>query len=382
MESCADETIWRRRRRAASVEAVTNELAARIGARTLELIDIASPSCGEQAIIAHIAGLLSAAPLELHELGDECLLAGPLVRGERPLVILGGHVDTVPAQGNIPGNLDSNFVRGLGAADMKGAVAVMIELALAGVGASDEARGLDYAFLFFSREELPASESSLTPLLAAQPGLRKADLAVMMEPTANRVQAGCLGNCGAKWTFTGRSGHSARPWLADNAIERLGQGIAAIAALEPVEHNFDGLMFREVFSVTGVAGGIAHNVIPGEASAHVNYRFPPGISLTDAEARLRELCEPFGAIEIDSTSPSGAVRLDGALTQRLIELVGEPVEPKQAWTPVAEFDAAGIAAVNFGPGDPVDAHCVDENVSTAALGRSYELIEALSAGAN
>ncbi len=361
---------------------MTNELAARIGARTLELINIASPSCGEQAIIAHIAGLLSAAPLELHELGDECLLAGPLVLGKRPLVILGGHVDTVPAQGNIPGSLDSDFVRGLGAADMKGAVAVMIELALAGVGASDEARGLDYAFLFFSREELPASESSLTPLLAAHPGLRKAELAVMMEPTANRVQAGCLGNCGAKWTFTGRSGHSARPWLADNAIERLGQGIAAIAALEPVEHDFGGLVFREVMSVTKVAGGIAHNVIPSEASAHVNYRFPPGISLSDAEARLRELCEPFGAIEIESTSPSGAVRLDDPLTQRLIELVGEPVEPKQAWTPVAEFDAVGIAAVNFGPGDPADAHSVDENVSTAALARSYELLEALSAGAN
>jgi len=366
--------------RRASVEAVTNELAARIGARTLELIDIASPSRGEQAIIAHIAGLLSAAPLELHELGDDCLLAGPLVRGERPLVILGGHVDTVPAQGNIPGSLDSDFVRGLGAADMKGAVAVMIELALAGVGASDEARGLDYAFLFFSREELPASESSLTPLLAAQRGLRKAELAVMMEPTANVVQAGCLGNCGATWTFSGRSGHSARPWLAENAIERLGEGIAAIAALEPVEHEFDGLIFREVISLTSVSGGIARNVIPAEATAYLNYRFPPGVSLSDAEARLRSICEPYGAIEIESSSPSGAVRIGSPLAKHLIEIVGAPVEPKQAWTPVAEFEAVGIAAINFGPGSPSSAHAVDESVTLDALAASYRALERLASG--
>ena len=54
-----------------------------------------------------------------------------------------------------------------------------------------------------------------------------------MEPTDNVVQAGCLGNVNATWTFHGRSGHSARPWLADNAIERAAAGIAALAAHGP-----------------------------------------------------------------------------------------------------------------------------------------------------
>ena len=48
-----------------------------------------------------------------------------------------------------------------------------------------------------------------------------------MEPTANAIQRGCLGNLNATWTFRGRSGHSARPWLADNAIHRAAAGIAA-----------------------------------------------------------------------------------------------------------------------------------------------------------
>ena len=59
---------------------------------------------------------------------------------------------------------------------------------------------------------------------------------------------------------------------------------------------------------------------------------------------------------------------------------GAPLEPKQAWTPVAEFAAAGIEAVNLGPGDPAFAHRRDERVSTAALTRAYEILEAFLCG--
>jgi len=357
---------------------VSDELASRIGARALELIDIASPSRGEQAIAEHVSSVLTAGGVEVRELGDCCLAAGTEVRADRPFVLLGGHLDTVPAQGNIPGSIDATDVHGLGASDMKGSLAVMVELALAGVGLAADDRCVDFGFLFFSREELPANESSLTPLLAANESLRTADLAVMMEPTANVIQAGCLGNCGADWTFRGRSGHSARPWLADNAIDRLAEGLTAIASLAPVDHEIEGLTFREVISVTSVQGGIARNVIPAEATAYLNYRFPPGMSLGDAEMRLRSICEPFGAIEIESSSPSGAVRLDSPVAARLVEIVGAPIEPKQAWTPVAEFDAAGIAALNFGPGAPSAAHAVDESVSLEALAYSYLALERLA----
>jgi succinyl-diaminopimelate desuccinylase len=366
----------------ASVGLVSDSLGEQIGARTLELIDIASPSRGEQALADHVKTVLSKGGVEATGLGDNCLIAGIRRRAERPLVLLAGHLDTVPAQGNIPGSIDASRVHGLGASDMKGSLAVMIELALAGIGINRSSSALDLGFLFFSREELPASESSLTPLLAAHPELQEVELVLMMEPTANVVQAGCLGNCGATWTFSGRSGHSARPWLAENAIERLAEGVAAIAALEPIDHNFDGLSFKEVISVTSVAAGIARNVIPGEATAYVNYRFPPGMSLADAEARIRMICEPFGSIEIEGSSPSGVVRTDDPLTTRLVEITGLPIEPKQAWTPVAEFESAGIAAVNFGPGHPAAAHAVDEAVDLDALAFSYRSLEQLASGAS
>ena len=91
---------------------------------------------------------------------------------------------------------------------MKGALAVMIELVLA-------RRAVRGAVLPAARS-CPSTESALTPLLERAP--LDDDFVVVMEPTDNELHAGCVGNINATWTFRGRSGHSARPWQADNAI--------------------------------------------------------------------------------------------------------------------------------------------------------------------
>jgi succinyl-diaminopimelate desuccinylase len=348
-------------------------LADRLAARTLELVDVPSESRDEAAVAAHVLSLLRAGGVDARDAGDTCVLAGASARAERPLVLLAGHFDTVPAQGNRPGRRDAGAVHGLGAADMKGALAVMVELALARPAAD-----VDLGYVFFGREELAVTESALAPLLEREPGLRDADLVVVMEPTANAVHAGCLGNVNATWTFRGRSGHSARPWLADNAIHRAAAGIHALAQVEPAPVDFDGLRFVEVVSVTRIAGGIAGNVIPDEAVAHVNYRYAPGRSPADAEEWLRELCEPFGTLTIDGNAPSAPVATANPLAQRLIGAGDLAVEAKQAWTPVAEFAAAGIDAVNFGPGDPAQAHTRGEQVRVDALVRCYETIAAFA----
>jgi succinyl-diaminopimelate desuccinylase len=332
-------------------------LGARLADRTLELIDIPSESRDEARLAAHVAGVLGAAGVR--DLGDTCLLAGP---SDAPL-LLAGHLDTVPAQDNRPGRIDGDRVYGLGAADMKGALAVMIELALAGA---------PYRCLFFGREELPMSESALTPLLAREP--LDAELVVMMEPTACELHAGCLGNVNATWTFRGRSGHSARPWTAENAIERAAAGVVALAARPPEPVEFDGLAFVEVASVTRIAGGIAANVIPDRVDCHVNFRYAPGRSAAEAEARLAELCAGHGELTVDSNAPSGPVAT-GACVDALVATGDLVRAPKQAWTPVAEFGLAGLPAVNFGPGEPAQAHRRDESVGIAALARAYEVLE-------
>ena len=334
-----------------------SELGDRLAARTLELVDIPSESRDEAALAAHVAGLVDAT-----DLGDTCLL----VRRGAP-VLLAGHLDTVPGQGNLPGQIDGERVRGLGASDMKGALAVMVELARAGA---------PFDCLFFGREELPAADSALARRLERE--RLGYELVVMMEPTANELHAGCLGNVNATWTFHGRSGHSARPWHADNAIHAAARGIVALAQERREEHTFDGLSFYEVASVTQIRGGIAQNVIPDRVDCHVNYRFAPGRSSASAEARLRELC-PGGELTIDSLAPSGPVATSNPRARALIAAGSLLVAPKQAWTPVAEFGQAGLDAVNFGPGEPALAHARDESVEIAALVRSYRVLEAFGA---
>jgi succinyl-diaminopimelate desuccinylase len=337
------------------------ELSERLAARTLELVDIASESRGEAQIAAHVAEVLRAGGAHVRDLGDSCLLAGPGAP-----VLLAGHLDTVPAQGNRPGSRDGERVHGLGASDMKGAVAVMIELALAGAA---------FDCLLFGREELPMADSALTPLLAREP--IRAELVVMMEPTDNAIHAGCLGNVNATWIFHGRAGHSARPWDGDNAIHRAAAAIAAFADREPEPHEFDGLTFREVASVTRVAGGIADNVIPDRVEAHINYRYAPGRTPGGAEARLLELTGGVGELVVTSNSPSGRVPEGNPHVERLKATL--PVAPKQAWTPVAEFGAAGLDAINFGPGEPAQAHRSDESVRIDALVRAYRVLEEFAA---
>ena len=84
--------------------------------------------------------------------------------------------------------------------------------------------------------------------------MHEAGLAVLLEPTDLTIQAGCVGNLSARVTFHGVSGHSARPWLADNALHRAIDGFSRVAAHERREAVIDGLPFYEVVSVTRLEG--------------------------------------------------------------------------------------------------------------------------------
>lgn len=352
-------------------------LAERLASLTLELVDCPSESRHEDAAVALARRHLEAAGVPVRDAGDTCLIAGTAVRGDRPLILLAGHLDTVPAQGNLPGRIADGAVHGLGSSDMKGACAVMIELLRDGVHAAPD-RACDLGVVLFGREELPFAESALTPLLAREAALHRADLAVVMEPTANGVQGGCLGNLNATWVFHGTAAHSARPWLGDNAIHRAADGVARLAALPVRRHRFDGLEYAECVSVTRIGGGVADNVVPDRVEAHVNYRYPPGVKPTAAEERLRSWCAADRSeLVVVGNAPSGAVATDGPLARALIARSGREVTPKQAWTPVAEFGLAGIPAVNYGPGDPHYAHKRDEQVAIDALVESYETLAAL-----
>lgn len=339
--------------------------------RALELVNVPSESRHEAELTRAIE---AAIPLEPVLADGESLLYAK--RAGRPLVLLAGHTDTVPAQGNLPGRIEDGAVVGLGASDMKGGLAVMVELAR---WAADAELAYDVAFLFFPREELGPAENPLPALFERAPLVDDAELVICLEPTDNTLQLGCLGNLNARVVFAGRSAHSARPWLGANAIELAVEGLRPVVGLDPRDVTIEGLLFREVLSVTQIAGGIATNVIPARAEAVLNFRYAPDRTPPDAEARVRELVGRD--VEILSNSPPAHVPgLDAPLVSALRAAGGFDVEPKQAWTNVADFAARGLDAVNLGPGATRYAHAADERVDVAELERTYEALRRFLAG--
>ncbi len=334
-----------------------------LATRTLELVNIPSVSRDEAAALAYVRAVV---PLSLRHESEGALLYAAERRG-RPLVLFAGHVDTVPEQDNLPGRIEDGAVVGLGASDMKGGVAVMIELAREPPADCE----LDTAFLFFAREEVAIEESPLPEVFAAAPLVREANLVVVLEPTDNTLHLGCVGSISAQVEFRGRSAHSARPWQGENAIAKAVEALGAIVFLPPVEVEVEGLVFREVLTATGIEGGIADNVVPDLVHCRLNYRYAPGRTPGQAEERLRELVP---GVEILTNSPSAAVPADSALLDRLQAAGDFERHPKQAWTPVAQFSAEGLDAVNLGPGATRYAHQRDERIEIAELERAYDAL--------
>ena len=343
----------------------------RLATRTLELVDIASESRHEAAIREHLLDLVPSSLVRAYG-EDEAFLFLPKHRSEAPLVVLVGHYDTVPAQGNHPGRIADGAVHGLGASDMKGGVAVAIEIVRD--LAADRAGPYDIGLLLFGREELSVEHDPLPALFARCEPVHESSLAIVLEPTVGQIHAGCLGNLIAELVFHGTSGHSARPWLADNAIAWAVQGLAGLVALPRREAVVGGLTFLESVSVTRIAAGIADNVIPDRAVATLSFRYAPDRTPEDAERHLGSLVPEHASLELRSNSPAARVVRDSSLVDALLAAGARGIEPKQAWTNVADFTARGLDAVNFGPGDPAFAHRRDEKVEIAALVHAYETL--------
>ncbi len=353
-------------------------LADRLAARTLELVNIPSESGQEEHIREH---LLTLVPPELSAeyAEDEAFFFLPERRADAPLVVLAGHYDTVPAQANIPGRIERGAVHGLGASDMKGGVAVALELMRDLVG--ETSRPYDVALLLFGREELPPEHNPLPALFEGSSAIHEAALAILLEPTDGKVHAGCLGHMSARLSFRGVSGHSARPWQADNAIERAIDGLTPVLEHEPRNASVGGLTFKEVLSVTRFEAGIADNVIPALAVATVSFRYAPDRTRASARSYLEELVGYRAEIEITGDSPPGEVVVANPLVDALVSAGALGIEPKQAWTNVADFTTRGLDAINFGPGQTERAHRRDELVEIAGLVHAYETLQRLLTGA-
>jgi succinyl-diaminopimelate desuccinylase len=322
---------------------------------TEDLVNIESVSGNEQAIADAVeAALGGLGHLEVQRFGNTIVARTRHGHAER--VVIAGHIDTVPLNGNLPARRDEHALHGLGSCDMKGGVAIALRLA-----ATMPRTNRDVTYLFYECEEVEAERNGLQLLSQSHADLLQADFAILMEPSDGVVEAGCQGTLRVDVRAKGVRAHSARSWTGVNAIHGAGDVLARLNAYEPRRPVIDGLEYHEGLNAVFISGGVAGNVLPDECVVSVNYRFAPDRSVDEAYAHMREVFDGFD-LELSDSAPAAMPGLSVPAAAAFVEAVGGRANPKFGWTDVARFSALGIPAVNFGPGDPHLAHKQDEFV--------------------
>jgi succinyl-diaminopimelate desuccinylase len=335
------------------------------------------------AVVARYTAL--GAPVE--RIGHSVVIGAPGPRwrgrdgGDRPLVLLVGHLDVVPPTDDdraprLETRGGTEVVVARGASDMKaGNVLAMRAFEDPALRAASP---YDLALVLYAGEEGPAETNELRDLLAAVPWLTQADLAVVLEPTDGDVQLGCLGSLQAELVFRGQQAHSARPWHGRNALTMAGAFLAELDRDHVRDVEVDGIAYRDVWSATqawtqGLGPGETvratpvRNIIPGTFTVNLNLRFAPSRSTAAAEQELRDRVGDRAEVAIVDRAPAAPPGLDDPLVRRFVAAVDAPVTAKQAWTDVARFAEVGVPALNYGPGLTSQAHQRGEFVPIDAM---------------
>ena len=355
------------------------DLSAALVDLTRALCDVPSVSGEEQALADAVETALRAcAHLEVLRDGDTVVARTRLGRLSR--VVIAGHLDTVPIAGNLPSRLQhaesgvagDDELWGRGTVDMKGGVAVALSLASRLV-----APARDVTWVFYDNEEVEASRNGLGRVLRNHPEWLAGDFAVLGEPTVAGIEGGCNGTLRVEVRVPGVAAHSARAWTGVNAIHGAGEVLRRLTAYTPQEREVDALTYREGMNAVGIRGGVAGNVIPDECVVTVNFRFAPDRSIAQAEAHVRELFAGFEVTVVDAAAgarPGLDAPIAADFVAAVASLTGRAPAPKYGWTDVARFSELGVPAVNFGPGDPLLAHKVDERCPVWHLDVCHEAL--------
>ena len=339
----------------------------------LALVAIGSVSRSESAIAHYVEeALRNVSTLDVERVGDNVVARTTGHHSTR--VIVAGHLDTVPGDSSAAYVADG-VLFGVGACDMKGSLAVMLDLAQ-----SSKSRSVELTWVFYAREEIARSESGLSEVFELRPDLLAGDLAVVAEPTGGVVEAGCQGSMRVEITLRGRRAHTARPFTGVNAIHRLGTLIERVAQYQPRTCVLDGVAYVEQLQVVSVSGGVAANVVPDEARVVLNHRVAPDRDAATAEEALRDLLDGLlvegDDFRVIDFAPPAPPSLHDERLQRLVALTGESARGKVGWTDVGTFMERGVPATNFGAGDPLLAHRSDEFVTSAELDEFARVLEA------
>ncbi len=339
-----------------------------LGKLTLDLVNISSVSKDEKSIADSIETALEEySHLKLTRVNNS--LVAQTNFGNKQRVVIAGHIDTVPANNNFPGQINNSEVTGLGSVDMKSGIAVALKLA-----SEITSSKFDITYLFYESEEIETKFNGLELITKQQKDLLNCDFAILMEPTNGILEVGCQGSLRFEVSASGKRSHSARWWNGDNAIHKTNKILEILNNYKSREPEIDGYKFREGLQAVKINGGIAGNVVPDSVSVSINHRFAPDTSIDQATTNMKNLFKDFNFQLVDAANaaPTG---LANPVIKEFAESIGKNIAPKFGWTDVARFASAGIPAINFGPGDPNLAHHPDEKVSIMQINDVYDSLK-------
>ena len=334
---------------------------------------------GEAAVAGALADTLSqwgfAVNLEECAPGRPNLVAriGPL---DAPALMFAGHLDTVGVEAMthepFSGASIAGRIFGRGSADMKSGVAAMCAAALRASDACGSGARRQIIIAAVADEEY----ESLGMRALLDSGVH-AEFAILTEPTRLAV---CPAHRGFVWTeieFVGRAAHGSRYDIGVDAIRHAGLVLAELDLLETgaLHSHIHPLLGRASLHASKISGGSGMSTYPDRCTLAIERRTIPGET---AEQTVEEILDACARVKQRHPELSASVRLlasqlpsdvasDAPVVrslERALKVAGMEtrIEGLSAWTDAALLNAAGIPAINFGPGDIALAHAAEEYV--------------------
>lgn len=313
-------------------------------------------------------------------------------------VILSGHVDVVPVEGQewtsdpFTMRRQDNLLFGRGACDMKGFVA-------AAMASAEYYAGLDLEkpvhFAFTYDEEVGCLGARVLIDRMIADGFRPA-ICIVGEPTNMRIIEAHKGACHYTTEFRGVEGHSSQPSLGVNALEfasrfvsRLMDVRQELPAMAPKDSPFDPPYSTS--SICGLHSGVAHNVIPNKAAVEWEMRVVQESDRVFLRAAMQDYVDSVLLPEMKAASPKANIvetlccEFEGLMLQadseavRVVqELTGANSTDVVAFgTEAGFFQRAGVSTVVCGPGSIAQAHKPDEFIAIDQLEACLELMQRL-----
>jgi len=255
------------------------------------------------ALMTWVQDLLAGAGIAVQVLpdasGGKANLFATIGPGDRPGVMLSGHTDVVPVDGQVWTQppfvltLSEGRFYGRGAADMKGSIAAFVAAA-ARIAPKLGGKG-SISLLITGDEEGPAINGTVRMLETLKARGETIGHCLVGEPTsqarlADTLKIGRRGSCTGRLRVIGAQGHVAYPHMAKNPIHDVAPAIAELASTEWDRGN-------EYFPPTTWqisnfnAGTGANNVIPGTARVQFNFRFSTASTVESLQTQVHGILD-------------------------------------------------------------------------------------------